>query len=68
MEGLEGGLMRHKMMINEFMAAAHQTRAGELGFAPVAWRRRSTQLGFGLPGLSAHRVSPRTHHGPGRFP
>lgn len=50
MEGLGGGLMRHKMMINEFMAADHQTGTGELGFAPAAWRRRSTQPGLNRPG------------------
>lgn len=37
------------------LAAAPQTRAGELRSAPAAWRRRSTQLGFGLLPLSARK-------------
>lgn len=42
--------MRHKMMINEWMAAAPHTGAGGLGFGPVvAWGRRSAQRGLASP-------------------
>lgn len=49
MEGLGGGLMRHKMMINEFIGRCSSNKELQgLWSARAAWRRRSTQLGVSL--------------------
>lgn len=62
MEGPGGGLMRHKMMINEFIGRCSSNKGSELAYTSGAWRRRSTQLGFSLRVPAPTRVFPRAQH------
>ena len=64
MEGLGGGLMRHKMMINEFIGRCSSNKGWRASVRTGGLAAVLSTAGFGLPGSGPTRVSLSAWTGP----